>query len=146
MSAGVTVHATTVAIGGRGVMLTGASGAGKSDLALRLIDRGAVLISDDYTLLATRAGRLLAAPPATIAGRMEVRGLGIVEVPYAPQATVALVVALGAEDERMPEPRRTILMDVSLPGVTIDPRTSAAPIKVEWALSHLADAGPETLA
>lgn len=146
MSSGVTVHATTVAIGGRGVMLTGASGAGKSDLALRLIDRGAVLVSDDYTLLATQAGSLLAAPPATIAGRMEVRGLGIVDVPYRAQAPVALVVTLGPEEERMPEPQRTILLGMSLPCVNIDPRMPAAPIKVEWALSQRGITIPERLA
>lgn len=146
MNAGVTIHATTVAIGGRGVLLTGVSGAGKSDLALRLIDRGAQLVSDDYTVLTVRGGVLMAAPPATIAGRMEVRGLGIVDVPHRSLATVALAVALGPEEERMPEPQRVLLMGLSIPQLMIDPRAPSAPIKVEWALSHRADPLPERLA
>ena len=142
----VTIHATTVAIGGRGVLLTGASGAGKSDLALRLIDRGAMLVSDDYTVLTPRDGVLVATPPATIAGRIEVRALGIVDVPYRAQAPVALAIALGAEDERMPGPRRILLADIAVPQVTIDPYPASAPIKVEWALARLADAAAEILA
>jgi serine kinase of HPr protein (carbohydrate metabolism regulator) len=58
-----TVHATCVAIDGRGILIRGRSGAGKSDLALRLIDRGARLVSDDYTILAASGGRLRAAAP-----------------------------------------------------------------------------------
>ena len=63
-----TLHATSIAIGGHGLLIMGASGAGKSDLALRLIDRGATLISDDYTIASPRDGRLLLSAPQTIAG------------------------------------------------------------------------------
>ena len=69
------LHATAVAIGGVAVLIEGPSGSGKSDLALRLIDRGAVLISDDQTLLIRAGSRLLARPPQTIAGKLEVRGV-----------------------------------------------------------------------
>lgn len=95
MSAAATVHATTVAVKGLAVLLTGPSGAGKSDLALRLIDRGAELVADDYTTLVHDGDDLVAGSPATIAGRMEVRGLGIVDRPYRRVAPVALVVTLG---------------------------------------------------
>lgn len=130
-----TIHATCVAIGARGVLLTGPSGAGKSDLAMRLIDRGAVLVADDYTLLSCEDGMLIARSPATIAGRMEVRGVGIVARPARAAVTVALSVVLASEDERMPEPRTTVLDGVTVPEIVIDPRWPSAPIKVEWALA-----------
>ena len=72
-----TVHGTSVASDGRAVLLTGRSGAGKSDLALRLLDRGFKLVSDDQTILGKTKAVLVATAPATIAGRMEVRGLGL---------------------------------------------------------------------
>ena len=74
-----TLHVSAVAIDGRAVLIGGRSGTGKSDLALRLIDRGAVLISDDYTFVHRVQGQALASAPATIAGKIEVRGVGIVE-------------------------------------------------------------------
>ena len=132
----VTIHATCVAIGAHGVLLTGPSGAGKSDLAMRLIDRGAVLVADDYTVLAQEDGVLIARSPATIAGRMEVRGIGIVARPVRAAVAVALAVVLASEDERMPEPRAIVLGGVAVPEVTIDPRWPSAPIKVEWALTE----------
>lgn len=131
------VHATTVAIGGRGVMLVGASGAGKSDLALRLIDRGAVLVSDDYTEVTRAADALVAAPPKAIAGKIEIRALGIVTETFAPSTTVELVVSLGDEVERMPEPRWRSIAGVRVREIVIDPRPAVAPIKVERALRHL---------
>lgn len=131
----VTIHATCVAIGARGVLLTGPSGAGKSDLAMRLIDRGAVLVADDYTVLSQEDGVLIARSPATIAGRMEVRGIGIVARPALAAVPVALAVVLASEDERMPEPRRIVLSGVAVPEVVIDPRWPSAPIKVEWSLA-----------
>lgn len=137
MSARVTLHATTVALGGRAVLITGPSGAGKSDLALRLIDRGAELVADDYTELAHDGTGLVAGSPATIAGQMEVRGLGIVDRPYRLVAPVALVVALGEEGERMPCPRLVEIAGVAVPELVIDPRWPSAPIKVEWALARL---------
>ncbi|KTT71536.1 HPr kinase/phosphorylase [Sphingomonas endophytica] len=141
MSDTATIHATCVAIGGRAVLLTGPSGAGKSDLAMRLIDRGAVLVSDDYTVLSHGHGVLIAAAPATIAGRMEVRGLGIVARPSQTAVPVAMAVVLASEDERMPEPRTIAIHGVTLRQVVIDPRWPSAPIKVEWALAQQEEAG-----
>ncbi|TCP37045.1 aldolase [Sphingomonas sp. BK235] len=137
MTARVTLHATTVALGGRAVLITGPSGAGKSDLALRLIDRGAELVADDYTELVQDGTALVAGSPATIAGQMEVRGIGIVDRPYRLVAPVALVVALGEEGERMPCPRHVEIAGVAVPELVIDPRWPSAPIKVEWALARL---------
>jgi serine kinase of HPr protein (carbohydrate metabolism regulator) len=127
------LHATTVAIGERGVMILGESGAGKSDLALRLIDRGAVLVADDYTELSVVDGFLLARPPEAIAGKIEVRGLGILPTPFRAAIRVGLTIRLGTA-ERMPEPRIAVIAGVALPEVTIDPHPASAPIKVELAL------------
>ncbi|MEZ0497741.1 HPr kinase/phosphorylase [Sphingomonas sp. IW22] len=131
-------HATCVAIGGHAVLIEGRSGAGKSDLALRLIDRGATLVSDDQTLLHHRDGLLLASAPATIRGRMEVRGLGIVAMPWIDDVPVALVVRSETEPERMPLEHRTRpIAGVQLPCVGLAALESSAPIKVELALARV---------
>lgn len=133
-----TLHATTVSIDGRAVLLCGPSGAGKSDLALRLIDRGAVLVSDDTTLVKRIDGRLVATCPATIAGKMEVRGLGIVAMPHVGEASVALVADLSDMVERMPlEPVHRTIAGMQVPVVRIVPHEASAPIKVELALKTL---------
>src|SRR5207237_6122820 len=75
-----TVHASTVALDGRAVLITGPSGSGKSDLALRLLDRGFTLVSDDQTIVRKDGDRLLASAPPTIAGKLEIRGIGIIEM------------------------------------------------------------------
>jgi serine kinase of HPr protein (carbohydrate metabolism regulator) len=133
---GTTVHASCVAIGGRGVLIRGASGSGKSDLALRLIDRGARLVSDDYTDLIAAAGRLVASPPATIKGRIEVRGVGIAEVASVAAVPVALVVDLDRRVERLPEPRAETLAGIDIPAIALAALEASAPIKLETAL-HL---------
>lgn len=129
-----TLHATAIAIGGEAVVIEGRSGAGKSDLALRLIDRGAVLISDDRTLIVRDGQRLLARAPALQAGRIEVRGLGIANVAHVTDVPVALVVRLDAEDQRMPERRVRRIAGLPVREVTLDPFRASAPVKVEWAL------------
>ena len=131
-----TLHATTVAIGDAAVVIEGGSGAGKSDLALRLIDRGAVLVSDDRSLLVREGQRLIARAPAREAGRIEVRGLGIVAVPHRTDVAVALVVRLAAEDQRMPERRVRRIAGLPVREVTLDPFRASAPLKVEWALKQ----------
>ena len=128
------LHASCVALGGRAVLITGDSGAGKSDLALRLIDRGAVLVSDDQTELTIEGERLIAAAPATIAGQIEVRGLGIMAMPHRSPMPVSLLIELGAPVERMPEPRTRTLCGVEVPAVGLDPFEASAPIKAELAL------------
>jgi serine kinase of HPr protein (carbohydrate metabolism regulator) len=123
------------------VLIEGESGAGKSDLALRLIDRGATLISDDYTLLQRAGGELIASPPDTIAGKIEVRGLGLLETPYVEKIPVALLIRLTDAPERLPladDVRRIAGLDIR--EVAVDSRTASAPIKVELALRHLVGA------
>ena len=132
-----TIHASCVAIGGRGVLLAGHSGSGKSDLALRLIDRGARLVSDDYTVVRREGSALVASAPPTIAGRIEVRGVGIVDLPHDREARVALLVDLDLEAERMPAQDTTrSLAGVEIPLIALPPRDASAPIKVELALAR----------
>ena len=137
MTSTVPVHATTIAIDGRGVMIEGPSGAGKSDLALRLIDRGAMLVSDDYTEITAADGVLIAAPPATIAGQIEVRGVGIVSLPHRAEIPVALLVTLGCGVDRMPETQVRMVAGVIVATIALDAFEASAPIKVEIALSRL---------
>ncbi len=122
------------------MLIEGVSGAGKSDLALRLIDRGAVLVSDDYSFVRRLGSSIVASAPANIAGKIEVRGLGIVEVPYEAKADVALIVTLG-EPTRLPERGRTRqILGIDIPLLTLEGREASAPIKVEMALSHIGTA------
>lgn len=129
------VHGSAVAIGGRGVLLMGESGAGKSSLALRLIDRGAVLIADDQVELTARAGRLQAMALATIFGKIEVRGVGVVDCD-ATAAPIALAVDLDALPLRLPEPATIEIEGVTVPVVALAPFDADAPIKVELALKR----------
>lgn len=130
------LHATCIAVDGHGVLLRAPSGGGKSDLALRLINQGAVLVGDDYCAFAVREGALVAMPQPALAGLLEVRGLGIVRLAHAAEAVVRLVVDLapGGPVERLPAPRDTVLFGVSLPAVTLDPFEASAPAKVRLAM------------
>lgn len=136
-----TIHATCVAIDGRGVLLTGRSGSGKSDLALRLIDRGARLVSDDYTVLRVEGGRLIASAPPTIAGRIEMRGVGIVAEAAVAEAEVALVVELDGTVERMPEGRFTAVREIRMTTIALAAFEASTPLKVERAVSSCARSG-----
>lgn len=137
-----TLHASCVAIGDQAVLIEGRSGAGKSDVALRLIDRGARLVSDDYTVLVRKGRQLLAKPPETIAGKIEVRGLGIIPMPHVEAIPVALLVELVADVERMPlDPRHRRIAGIEVPAVALDGHEASTPIKVEIALRRLNKAG-----
>jgi HPr kinase/phosphorylase len=122
-----TVHASAVLIGARAVLIRGPSGAGKSRLALSLIVaahtgllRFARLVGDDRLHLTARNGRLLARPAETLAGLIEVRGLGVRKVEYELRAVVGLVVDLSATDaERLPGTRTAIIDGVSVPRLAI---------------------------
>ena len=128
------IHATCVAIGGRGVLITGPSGSGKSDLALRLIDRGALLVSDDYTSVTRVGAALEARAPANIAGRMEIRGIGIVERETLECAPVALYIAATSTPARMPDAESAVITGVVIPRLDLVLLEASAPIKVELAL------------
>lgn len=131
-----TVHASAVAIEGRAVLIGGRSGHGKSDLAMRLIDRGAVLISDDYTFLRRVEGKAIASAPATIIGKIELRGVGLIEeMENVQEVPVALYVDLDKAPERLPEPGGAMMLaGVSIPTAAMNGLEASAPLKVETAL------------
>ncbi|HEY0112970.1 MAG TPA: HPr kinase/phosphatase C-terminal domain-containing protein [Allosphingosinicella sp.] len=133
---GATLHASCVSIGGRAVLLTGPSGSGKSDLAVRLIDRGAKLVSDDYTQVQLIEGRVLARAPERIAGKIELRGVGIVELPTAADVPVCLVADLSQAPERLPETRTTGIAGAKIPLVALAALEASAPLKLEHALQR----------
>lgn len=107
------VHASCVAFEGKGLLLIGPSGSGKSALALHLMSLGASLVSDDQTLIEAVDGRLVARAPDTIRGLVEARFLGLLSVPSIAQATVMAVVDLArTETERLPPERKICLAGV----------------------------------
>ncbi len=132
-----TLHASCIARGGRALLITGPSGSGKSDLALRLIDRGAVLVSDDYTIL-TRVGlQLMSRSPETIKGKIEVRGLGIINRDHVQDVPVALMIDLSLASVRFPlETEYRLIADLRIPVIGLCPFEASAVIKAEMALAQ----------
>lgn len=133
-----TAHASTVAVDGRAVLITGPSGSGKSDLALRLLDRGFTLVSDDQTIVKKDGERLLASAPPTIAGKLEIRGIGIIDVEHVANVPLALLVELTSDIQRLPDDsRERPILGVTLPLITIDAMAASAPSKVALALDRM---------
>ncbi len=133
-----TFHGTIVDIAGQGVLLRGPSGSGKSDLALRLIDRGATLVADDrYQIRLSSRGPLGYAPDA-LYGLIEVRGLGIITLPAIKSTPVKLVVELIEPPamQRLPERQTVGLEGTIIPKLDLHAFESSAPIKVELAAAN----------
>lgn len=129
-------HATCILIKGKGVLLEGPSGAGKSDLALRLMSLGAQLVSDDYITLSKKAGALVATAPEKIAGKMEVRGLGLIDINHAREAAIDLVIELKPREHvpRLPKGNTKTLEGVSIPTLTLHAFDASTPDKILLAL------------
>jgi HPr kinase/phosphorylase len=145
------IHGTCLAVGDAGVLLVGKPGSGKSDLALRLIDgqgsglsgaiRGARLVADDQVVVRRDGEALFASAPPALRGKLEVRGLGIVDVPSGDHVPLRLAVRLTpvAEIERLPDLARARMemLGLAIPLVLIDPGTASAPARIRAALDHL---------
>lgn len=135
--AGDTVHGTCVAIGGAGVLIRGAPGAGKSDLALRLVEDGAKLVSDDRVRLRRDGDRVLASAPEAIAGLLEVNGVGLVRIEgsrRAGETPLALVCDLAkGTAERLPRPMSETVLGIPVPRLALDPFEVSAPAKLRLA-------------
>ena len=144
------IHGTCLSIGGAGVLLLGQPGSGKSDLALRLIDgagaglsgvvRSALLVADDQVLIRRSGSGLAASPPQALAGKLEIRGLGIAALPVERVVPLKLAVRLtpAADIERMPDltQSRMDILGVSVPLVLLDPEKASAPARLRAALDQ----------
>ena len=139
-----TIHATCVAIAGKGVLLLGPSGCGKSDLALRLLsshgfaDVDPRLVSDDQVRLRNVDGQLIASPPGAIAGRLEVRGVGVIAVPHVSKVELSLAVELVSPYAvpRLPDRDSDpfVLIGIALPLFRLAPFEASAPAKIQAAI------------
>lgn len=132
------LHASSVALDGRAVLICGPSGSGKSDLALRMLDRGFILVSDDRTMVRKEGARLIASAPPTIRGKLEIRGMGIFEMETVSDVPVALIVELTSDIQRLPDDSRTrLILGTGVPLISVDALTASAPSKVSLALDRL---------
>lgn len=132
------LHATSVVFCGHGLLLCGAPGSGKSDLALRIMDAGGALIADDQTALMVEAGQLFARAPESIKGMMEVRGIGLLKVPTCTTARMDILIdCVGREAiERLPEPAHTVIHGVKLRQLALYPFEASAVAKLRIFLQN----------
>ncbi len=133
------VHATCVELDGRGLLLRGKPGAGKSDLALRLIEHGAVLVADDQVVLKLQDGEIYASPPPTLAGLLEVRGVGICKFEHVPVCRLFMAFDLEVPEniERLPErtKQQSLILEKSIATVKINPFEVSACAKIKSAIT-----------
>lgn len=129
------LHATAVEVSGSAILIRGTSGSGKSDLALRLIDRGATLISDDIVIVTRQGESLLLNSPTKLAGKLEVRSLGILEYDHISGIALKLIIDLTEYPDRFPLDQQIgNLLGIAVPSCTLNAKEASAAIKVELAL------------
>jgi serine kinase of HPr protein (carbohydrate metabolism regulator) len=144
VTASPTIHATAVLVGAKAILIRGEPGSGKSRLALRLLEAAGRelpfvrLVGDDRVSLESQAGRLVVRPPQELAGLLEIRGAGIVRVPFEAAAVVGLVMELGQPTDRMPaaESRKAVLEGVTLPRLAVPPGADPLPLAIEASLGR----------
>ncbi len=136
MAAPVILHATTIAFEGKGLLLTGATGSGKSSLALQLMAIGASLVADDRTVVALQDQAIVARCPSTIAGLIEARGVGVLQVPYLVQSTVSVVVDLDQiETDRLPDQRYITILGQRL-ALVLGSKSPHFPAALKYYVMH----------
>ena len=130
------IHATCIAIDDHGILLRGPTASGKSDLALRLIGSGAMLIADDRVNLNVDPKGLRASAPTILKGLLEVRNIGVLGFPSKENVFVSLVCDLVRPEqiERMPQYKNTRILGIKLPHVLISPFETSSVTKVQLAL------------
>lgn len=132
------LHASCVAIGGKGVLLLGKSGSGKSDLALRLIDGGAKLVADDRVEIKAQGKKLMASAPIKLKDKLEMHGVGIVKISAKDKIELALAVSLVGRDavERMPETTFFDCEGQQLPLLFLHAFDASTPVKIRLHLEQ----------
>lgn len=131
-------HSTSVVIEDCGIMIVGDSGCGKSDLALRLIDSGATLISDDITICKKRINEIFLYSPKETKGLLEVREIGIITVPFIENVKLSLLVELiDKEGIRIPKKTKKILLGVKIPKIEIFGKNPSSVAKVKFKLNEV---------
>jgi len=137
------LHATAISYHGSGVLIRGPAGIGKSDLALRLIHNGADLIADDRVSLDVSDKKIFLSAPPNIIGLIEIRGIGLIKIKAVRNIPLCLIVDLRQRNEidRMPEHRKDLIENISVPIVQIDAFECSAPAKIKFFLKSLNENG-----
>ena len=127
------IHATCINLEGLGLLLRGPSGSGKSDLALRMMENNSQLIADDRVDLTLEEGVLVARAPSCLRGLLEVRGVGVIEVPYSNCIQILGIINLVENNkiQRLPVPRTELLLGVEIPSYQLDPWEISAIAKIQ---------------
>ncbi len=132
------IHSTSVVIDDNGVLILGDSGSGKSDLALRLIDNGATLISDDISICRKNSNNIYLHCPPEIKGLLEVREIGIITVPFVERIKLRLVVNLKSKNnERFPKDNSFRILGIKIPLISIEGKNSSAVAKIKVKLNEI---------
>ena len=132
------IHSTSVVIDDNGVLILGDSGSGKSDLALRLIDSGATLISDDISICRKNSNNIYLYCPPEIKGLLEVREIGIITVPFVERIKLRLVVNLKSNNnERFTKDNYITILGIKIPIINIEGKNSSAVAKIKVKLNEI---------
>ena len=134
------VHSSAIVLENNGVLIMGDSGSGKSDLALRLIDNGATLISDDVTVCEKKKNQIYLSSPGQTKGLLEVREVGIITVPFVENVELRLVVKLEQKEiERMPKKKTCKIFGQTYPMLIINGKNPSSVVKVKVKLNEIQD-------
>jgi HPr kinase/phosphorylase len=134
----LTLHGTSVEVKERGILISGTPGSGKSSLALQLIDRGAILIADDQTILSLEGQELVLHCPLRLKGIMEIRNVGLCSFPVKPKSFLKLCIQICENEtiERLPEPMFIKYHGVKVPLLKLNKGDPVGALKVEMKLNH----------